>query len=1073
MSELTKQQLTVENNSSFPNNNTGFITPTLLRTFNGNIIDSMVDEVTYNANSASWETEITALQQFSSSLDANFVSTAELNASSSTLQNNINTKLNTSSFNAYTASQEVISASFNTRINSVTGSATNTGSLLLTASAVSNVITFTKGDGSTFPVTVGSVIDSSSLVTTSSFNAYTQSAASGVSASINAATQSLSSSIATTTSNLSSSLSASIGALSASVAVTDLAQSSSIAQLLGFSSSLDTTFATDAQLSASASTLQDDINTRLLTSSFQTYTSSVATQIAFLGTNKVNYNAPVNPQGMTGSLIISGASTNGGGKTLTLLGGPNPATDLALHILSGSVEITTPQGNGAHFYSNAPITSSNLRINGTAVIKDLFVSGTWGGTGSGSLFVENSITASVISASTIIANSASFQYVQTVFETASIIYSSGSNQFGDELSDVQTLSGSVKVQGGLTVNGTDVLLVGQTASYASASISSSFAITATTASFALNGGVTQLLAGQNITISPLSGKGQVTISSTGTGSGNFNTATGSYGSFYDTTTQPNPVANAANSMSFNETAITNGVSISGSTNPFNTYIKTENAGVYNLQFSAQLDKTDSGTDSVDIWIRKNGIDLLDTGTTVTLTGNNDKSVAAWNWFVQSAANDYYQIIWSSADTDMRLLAEVSSSVHPGIPSVIATANRVDQFLSNTGSFSGTFNGYNLTEFTTTSSFNSYTASQTTISSSFNSRITALETGSAPLGTVSSSAQIVELGFLQTSSFNTYTSSNDIRVNDLIAKTGSFITTGSATITQNITGSLIISGNTFNAKVSESVLSVGTTTLDTLFESTASGVTSQIDLTRLGAGPTGDLTGVRLQTLSGSDTAGDTLLSRITTGVNRHTTTQMTGSVVNTSILSTWATGSAGDRVSYTSQVNANAQSASATLTLAAGNLASNYAGGTASLQAGRVNIGTTSATITSTGSFTHLGSLVTSQGITVNSGGITATSGSINGDLRVTQNLTASIISASTTIQTQKFEITASSTNLNTAANIRVPDYNATGSYVNNIGQNLDTSVAGLLHVVNISSASMATLLSGATTNPNTIYFVI
>ena len=42
MSELTKQQLTVENNSSFPNNNTGYITPTLLRTFNQDMIDSMV-----------------------------------------------------------------------------------------------------------------------------------------------------------------------------------------------------------------------------------------------------------------------------------------------------------------------------------------------------------------------------------------------------------------------------------------------------------------------------------------------------------------------------------------------------------------------------------------------------------------------------------------------------------------------------------------------------------------------------------------------------------------------------------------------------------------------------------------------------------------------------------------------------------------------------------------------------------------------------------------------------------------------------------------------------------------------
>ena len=227
----------------------------------------------------------------------------------------------------------------------------------------------------------------------------------------------------------------------------------------------------------------------------------------------------------------------------------------------------------------------------------------------------------------------------------------------------------------------------QSASYVLNAVSSSFAITA---SYALNGGVTQLLAGPNVLLSPTNGLGQVTISST-SGGGGFNTATGSYGSFYDTTTQTNLVANIPRSMSLNTTDITNGVSISGSISPFNTYIKTENAGVYNIQFSAQLDKTDSGTDEIVIWLRKNGINLTDTATTVTLVGNNSKQVAAWNWFVNSAANDYYQIIWQSADTNVRLLAEPADG-HPGIPSVIVTANRVDQFLSNTGSFSGSFVG---------------------------------------------------------------------------------------------------------------------------------------------------------------------------------------------------------------------------------------------------------------------------------------------------------------------------------------------------------------------------------------------
>ena len=215
--------------------------------------------------------------------------------------------------------------------------------------------------------------------------------------------------------------------------------------------------------------------------------------------------------------------------------------------------------------------------------------------------------------------------------------------------------------------------------------------TASYATVAANGGVTQLLAGPNITLAPTNGLGQVTISAAGSGGSSFNTATGSYGSFYSTQTQTN-VASTARSMSLNITDISNGVSVSGSTNPYNTYIKTENAGVYDIQFSAQVDKTDSGTDEIWIWLRKNGTNLTDTATSLQLVGNGAHYVAAWNFFVNAAANDYYQLMWYSPDANVRLHAESAFGVVPGIPSLIVTANRVDQFLSNTGSFSGSFTG---------------------------------------------------------------------------------------------------------------------------------------------------------------------------------------------------------------------------------------------------------------------------------------------------------------------------------------------------------------------------------------------
>ena len=263
----------------------------------------------------------------------------------------------------------------------------------------------------------------------------------------------------------------------------------------------------------------------------------------------------------------------------------------------------------------------------------------------------------------------------------------GTASFAQTASFVVSSSYAISSSNALTAS---YVLQAISASYAT---TASFAITssrATTASYALNGGVTQLLAGSNISLSPTTGVGQVTISSTG-GGGGSNTATGSYGSFYDTTTQTN-VAGTARSMSLNTTDISNGVSVSGSTNPFNTYIKTENAGVYDIQFSAQVDKTDSGTDEIWIWLRKNGTNLTDTATSIQLVGNGAHYVAAWNFFVNAAANDYFQLMWYSPDANVRLHAESAFGVVPGIPSLIVTANRVDQFLSNTGSFSGSFTG---------------------------------------------------------------------------------------------------------------------------------------------------------------------------------------------------------------------------------------------------------------------------------------------------------------------------------------------------------------------------------------------
>jgi hypothetical protein len=55
-----------------------------------------------------------------------------------------------------------------------------------------------------------------------------------------------------------------------------------------------------------------------------------------------------------------------------------------------------------------------------------------------------------------------------------------------------------------------------------------------------------------------------------------------------------------------------------------------------------------------------------------------KSVAAWNFVLDLAANNYVQLMWSSPDSAMRLFSQPTqiAPVRPGIPSLIVTVTQV-------------------------------------------------------------------------------------------------------------------------------------------------------------------------------------------------------------------------------------------------------------------------------------------------------------------------------------------------------------------------------------------------------------
>jgi len=148
-------------------------------------------------------------------------------------------------------------------------------------------------------------------------------------------------------------------------------------------------------------------------------------------------------------------------------------------------------------------------------------------------------------------------------------------------------------------------------------------------------------------------------------------ALGIYGSFYDTTTQINTGGNTGYAMRYNSTLEANGITIVDQSK-----ITFYGAGVFNIQFSAQFAKADSGTDYVDVWLRQNGTNVPNSNTRLRSTGNDDQFVASWNFMQTVNINDYLELMWLSADTDISILANTGTSIVPGIPSVILTVQQV-------------------------------------------------------------------------------------------------------------------------------------------------------------------------------------------------------------------------------------------------------------------------------------------------------------------------------------------------------------------------------------------------------------
>lgn len=150
-----------------------------------------------------------------------------------------------------------------------------------------------------------------------------------------------------------------------------------------------------------------------------------------------------------------------------------------------------------------------------------------------------------------------------------------------------------------------------------------------------------------------------------------------YGAFSSYTTQT-ATANTATLLTLSNTDFANAVSLQTGSK-----ITVANAGVYNLQFSVQVENLDNAPQDMYIWLKQNGTDI--TGSTGVIglparknPGDPSHDIKGWNYFLSMNAGDYVQIYWSPtiATFNIPTYAASGTPTKPSTASVVATLSFV-------------------------------------------------------------------------------------------------------------------------------------------------------------------------------------------------------------------------------------------------------------------------------------------------------------------------------------------------------------------------------------------------------------
>jgi hypothetical protein len=153
-----------------------------------------------------------------------------------------------------------------------------------------------------------------------------------------------------------------------------------------------------------------------------------------------------------------------------------------------------------------------------------------------------------------------------------------------------------------------------------------------------------------------------------------------YGAFQYLGRQTITSTTTAYAMPFDTTDFSSGVTRSNT-----SHINIVNEGIYNIQWSGQFQNTDNSIHDVNIWLRKNGVDIPGSTGYISIPARKSSSagqeaheIIGWNYFLQFNANDYFEIMWAATGTTVSLesYAAGTTPTTPTTAAIIVTVSMV-------------------------------------------------------------------------------------------------------------------------------------------------------------------------------------------------------------------------------------------------------------------------------------------------------------------------------------------------------------------------------------------------------------